>query len=242
MNVLLAVIGNGRSELLSQTLKSLEDQVQFDWMDQLMINDTGNEDYTAQLDEAYGIDWHIISHTKNRGLSGSVRSVWQYARIIGADYVFHVEEDFTFNEKINIQHMIDVMEHEPNMLQLALKRQPCNAEEAAAGGFMEMDPRAYEQVEYRERTPVYTMGSPNPRSFGRPPLHQFVKHRKFFTLNPSLYPLETTDYSWELGWGEKEFGEVVFGDQNNFSAYLGHITDPPKVTHIGGYRAEGWFV
>jgi len=103
-----------------------------------------------------------------------------------------------------------------------LKRQAVNDQEISVGGFMYQDPTSYE-----------------------PYIHDNVKwleHRKLFTLNPCLYPKWVVDLGWQVGWGEKEFSELLFSDPYVKCAYLGHMEDPPLVDHIGHYRGDGWRV
>lgn len=229
--VLLGVIGNGRKALLDKTLASLKENVNYPFLNKIMINDTGRTGYALQLEEQYAGEWHIISHQFNEGLSGSIRSLWAAARLYDVDYIFHVEEDFTFNRPIDIESLIDIIDlNEDKIAQIALKRQPCNPAEIEAGGFMQQDPDSYS---------LYHSSYKNNHVFREA---WFVTHRNFFTLNPCLYPRWVIDLGWEQGWGEKEFGERLFADENARCAYLGKIDDSPLVTHIGDYRGDNWFV
>lgn len=225
-NVILGVIGNGRKELLDRTIQSAKENLNYPFIKKIMINDTGDAQYAIQLEQEYGDEWHIISHQQNQGLSGSVRSLWAAALLLDADYVFHLEEDFTFNEPIyheDFKDMMDLLNHPSyKIAQMALKRQPCNSEEAHAGGFMQLNYQCY--------TEFHEMGM------------AWVLHRLFFTLNPSLYPRWVIELGWEQGWGEKEFGERLFADPSISCGYVGRINNPPLVTHIGNYRGNNWFV
>jgi len=232
--VVLGVIGNGRFELLQQTVASLEDKVKYPFRIKIMIDDTGDAQYAIKLQETFP-DWHIISHPTNQGLSGSIRSLWSAVKLLDAEYIFHVEEDFTFNENIDIDQMAAILELHPYLTQIALKRQPVNEAEAAAGGFMQQNPHSYSGVYY-----VKELGD-DPDGNDAVIWH-WVEHHNFFTLNPCLYPWWVTHIGWEQGWGEKEFGERLFGNPYLFCAYLGGLNDPPKVTHIGNYRGNNWFV
>ncbi len=228
--VLLGVIGNGRKALLDKTLASLKENVNYPFLNKIMINDTGRTGYALQLEEQYAGEWHIISHQFNEGLSGSIRSLWAAARLYDVDYIFHVEEDFTFNQPIDIDSMRNILEFNPNIAQVALKRQPCNPAEIEVGGFMQQDPDSYEVSGLRSLD-----GDDSDWVF-------HAKHRNFFTLNPCLYPRWVIDLGWEQGWGEKEFGERLFADANVQCAFLGKVNDPPLVDHIGNYRGNNWFV
>ena len=220
IKVILGVIGNGRKELLDQTIVSANENLKYPFFKKVMINDTGNVDYSSQLLREYGDEWHIISHQVNQGLSGSIRSLWEFAKDLDVDYIFHLEEDFTFYEQIEIEKLLSAFDS--NIAQVSLKRQPVNYEEAHYGGFMERDRHTY--VEYKKGDVAYSA------------------HRNFFTLNPGLYPRWIVDLGWESGWGEKEFGDRLFLNSDVKCAYYGTVDDPPKVNHIGSYRGENWFV
>lgn len=225
MKVLLGVIGNGRSDLLAQTMASLEEKVKYPFYKRILIDDTGSAEYAIELEEKYGNKFHIIAHPENQGLSGSIRTLWEAAQILDVDYIFHVEEDFTFNVEPPIEDMIDILNMAPYLWQVALKRQPVNADEAEVGGFMQQDPSAYIQY-YSNHNPSLT----------------WLEHRKLFTLNPCVYPITITRPLWPKGGGEREFSDRVFLNEESRCAYLGSIEDEPMVTHIGSYRGENWFV
>lgn len=223
-DVLLGVITNGREELLEQTIASIEKNLQYDFVLKVIIDDSGNTEHSLRLQEKYGDNFQVISHATNRGLSGSIRSLWEVAQILDVDYIWHQEDDFTFNEPVNIDLMISILEARPNLWQLALKRQPVNAEEAAVGGFMELAPETYFEHGFIDSDAIW------------------LEHRNFFTLNPCLYPISITRPLWPEGGGEKEFGERIFQNPEVMCGYLGTVADEPKVNHIGNYRTGEWTV
>lgn len=234
-NVMLGVIGNGRHEFLSQAVESLKKNVQYPWRIKVMINDTGDMQYAQYLEETYP-DWHVVSHQKNKGLSGSIMSLWSAARLLDVDYVFHVEEDFTFPQPIDIGLLKEILVADSTLAQIALKRQPCNEAEAAAGGFMQQNPGSYATHWYHSRpASIYT-------DFKEPYRYEYVTHRNFFTLNPCLYPMKTIDIGWQQGWGEREFSERLFAKDEVYCGFLGGIHDSHIVNHIGNYRGNNWFV
>ena len=79
--------------------------------------------------------------------------------------MFHQEQDFTFNEPVELNRMAQVLDRNPHLMQMAMRRQPWNPIEEAAGGIVESDPDAYLEV-----------------SDG---LSTWLEHRKFFTTNRS---------------------------------------------------------
>lgn len=224
MKVLLGIIDNKRPEYLSKTIESIEQKLNFDFISKVLIDDSGDKMYSNYLLDMYGNNYSICSHSTNKGLSGSIRSLWDIARSIDVDFVFHVEGDFLFNIDIDINNLSRIFEVESNLAQVALKRQPVNHEEASVGGLMEMNPSTYVD-KYIESLDF-----------------NWVEHRNYFTLNPSLYPRWVIDLGWEVGWGEKEFSDRLFSNQLNRCGFFGKKEDPPIVTHIGTSRGSNWFL
>jgi|LakMenEpi03Aug12_release.lakeMendotaPanAssembly.Ray.scaffolds.fasta_scaffold06563_31 hypothetical protein len=219
--VLLGVIDNKRPEFLAATIESLQKNINYNFGYKVLINDSGDAEYARFLESVYGDYFdQIISHKENLGLSGSIRSLWALAEELDVDYVWHQEGDFTFNENISIEHIIKILENDRFLAQVALKRQPCNPTELEYGGFMELNRDSYL---YNDEL-------------------NYLSHSNFFTLNPSLYPRWVYKLGWESGWGEAEFSSMLFSNRFLKCGYLGSLIDQPKVLHIGGYRAEGWFV
>ena len=220
--IILGIIDNKRPEFLAQTITSIEANISYDFLKKVIIDDSGDAAYGIYLQELYGNRYHIISHVKNLGLSGSVRSLWGLALFLDADFVMHIEGDFTFNQSIDVEDLWYVLGEYKNIAQVALKRQPCNPGEIEVGGFMKQNPESYRSGICGGKL--------------------YVTHRNFFTLNPCVYPRWVMELGWEQGWGEKEFGERLFANPETYCAYLGKIDDPPLVEHIGNYRGNNWFV
>lgn len=225
MKVLLGIIGNGRPDFLERSTASIEEKVKYPFFGRILIDDSGDAKYAEELEQKYGSRYHVIAHPENRGLSGSIRTLWETAQMLDVDYIFHVEEDFTFEVDVDIEKMISILNMAPHLWQVALKRQPVNAEEAEVGGFMQQDPGAYVQY-YSNFDPSLV----------------WVEQRKFFTLNPCVYSINITRPLWPKGGGEREFSQHVFQNEESACAFLGSIDDPPLVDHIGNYRGGSWSV
>jgi hypothetical protein len=91
--------------------------------------------------------------------------------------VFSTEDDFLFARPVDLSAMGAVLDANPHLVQLALRRQPWNAEERSAGGIVEQHPEAY--TEHRD-------------SEGR----AWLEHRLFMTTNPSLYRRSLCAMGW----------------------------------------------
>lgn len=218
--ILLGVIGNGRKELLDQTLKGLTRWLVCGYeLIKVAIDDTGDAEYQASVrDDILPIDWNFFPHAKNRGLSGSIQTLWMLANKWEADYILHFEEDFLLGDWLNVDELLGYLTKYPYLGQIALKRQHVNSDEVAAGGFMHQYEDDY--VEYDDR----------------------VETTKLFTFNPCLYEVDKiTKYPYPDQGGERELTDRLlhFYPDMKFG-YVGKKDDPPRVWHTGSYRAPGW--
>lgn len=152
--------------------------------------------------------------THNLGLAGAVQSAWAWALATGADYLFHVEEDFTFRCDVDATRLAATLDANPHLAQVVLKRQPWNEQEKAAGGIIETAPDAY------------TDGN------------GFVEHEVLFSLNPCLIPRRVLQLGWPAG-NEAGFSDACRTAGYRF-AFYGHRDDAPLVRHDGFQRGTGW--
>lgn len=189
----------------------------------LLLIDDGREDYLPRcllslgsaIDEDFDQIVHVDDTAHELGFAGAIQAGWEQ---VDTEYVFHVESDFIFNAHIPLGRMRAVLSPNTHLAQLALKRQPWNESERAAGGIVEQHPD-----DYTERN-------------GHGGL-VWTEHRKFFTTNPSLYRAEMC----RRGWPQREHSEGHFGlglveDGYSF-AFWGGKFDPPMVEHVGAVRA-----
>lgn len=124
------------------------------------------------------------------------------------DYVFHLEEDFLFQE-LDIAGMVRVLEANPDLAQVVLKRQPWNHLEHAAGGIMEQWPDEYEDCD------------------------GFLRHRRIFSLNPCLIPRHVVAKGWAGSEGDMT-GRCL--EEGLAFAFYGARQDPPRCIHVGEVR------
>lgn len=196
------------------------------------ISDRGNqylpgcvESFDLCVDRRHIGGMHVVDDSAHQlGLAGAVQAAWEWALSTGCDYLFHVEEDFRFHT-LPLAQMQWILETNPHLAQVVLKRQPWSAEEKAAGGQIETNPGAYTQR----------------RAFGRSIF--WVEHTTLFSLNPCLIPRRVL----ELGWPS---GPIGVGNETGFTAkchaaglsfaYFGKIEDPPRCEHVGHHRGSGW--
>lgn len=215
--VSLIVITDGRQDCIKSTIDRLNSIVSFNFFEKIIINDSANVAYHNYLSQRF-IDFKIVSHETRRGLAGAVQSAWNsYSK--EAEFIFHLEDDFLFNEEPNIDNMITLLEQNKYLAQMALVRAPVNPPEEQVGGFVFQHLEDYHQKD------------------------GFFEHQRLFTLNPSIYPVSTAEIGWPDHGGETEFTNKVHSiDPEKKFGFYGNIYDKPKVTHIGGKRSEGWFL
>ena len=166
---------------------------------------------------------HVVDDTAHEmGMAGAVKDGWQWAVRQNADYLLHIEEDFRLID-LPLRAMRQVLDLNPHLAQVVLKRQPWSNEERAAGGQIETNPDAYVQ---REAGGL-----------------RWVEHATLFSVNPCLIPRRTLDLEWSPthpGGVERAITEACEAADMHF-AYYGHRTDPPRCEHVGHVRAStGW--
>jgi hypothetical protein len=209
----LVLITDGRFDYLAECVRSLRENVDLGWFDRrVCVFDAAG----GQRLELPGFD--VIHHEKRSGLAAAVRSGWE--AVNGAEFVFHVEEDFTFDEPVDLEGMSNVLYRRQHVAQMCLLRGPWSPEEHAAGGIVEMHP-----ADYRQRSDLY----------GR----YWLEHDRLFSLNPCLIPGHIVDRGWP-DTNEAGFTEQLLCHGYRF-AYWGD--GKPQVTHIGvegGMGSPGW--
>jgi hypothetical protein len=196
VTIALLLISDGRDEYLQRTRTSLVEML-------------------PRFDHVI----HVDDREHRLGFAGAIQEGWRQVLETDARYVFHLEQDFTFNRPVDVAGMATVLQARPHLAQLALRRQPWNDAERAAGGIVEQHPDDYVE-----------------RSLGP---YRWLEHRRFFTTNPCLYRTWICRQGWPDGAdSEGRFGirlletkpEARFG-------YWGARDSGEAVTHIGEHRA-----
>jgi len=196
MSIALLLISDGRDEYLARTRASAVAMLpRFDHV--IHVDDAGHE----------------------LGFAGAIQEGWRRVLATDAHYVFHLEQDFTFNRPAGVAGMAQVLRARPHLAQLALRRQPWNAAERAAGGIVEQHPDDYVE-----------------RALGP---YRWLEHRRFFTTNPCLYRRWICAQDWPDGpESEGRFGiELLQRRPDMRFAFWGARDSGEAVTHIGEMRA-----
>lgn len=230
--IALLVMTDGRKDCIARTIPSAFEHLDGPITELIVHDDSGDPEYRQWLRgwlEQWGgdVELQIKTTTGRRGFGAAVRSAWAYtAARSSARYVFHLEDDFTFNRPVDLRAMMDVLDRNPYIAQLALRRQAWNPAEVEAGGVVEQHPDAYDDVcDDRGRC--------------------WLEHRLFFSTNPSLFRRSMLSCDWPAGehsegkfthWLLSDGTPEVAGPAVRF-AYWGKRSDDPWVEHIGHERA-----
>lgn len=217
MSVALVVVTDGRGEYLSQAIKSLRESL-VPWPEyRYIVDDSGNRLYAAMLRDLYGGEFGIAHHPEREGFVATVAHAWHTAvQLPDVEFVFHAEDDFTYNEPVDLERMIEILDENPHLAQLVLKRQPVNSDEEAAGDITRVRPDLWQQH------PTFTEYCWN------------------FSTNPSLIPRHVLQTCLRRGVGTAEMEITRFLQGLGYTfGYVGDLDDAPRVHHIGEHRADG---
>lgn len=215
--IAVLVIGDGRDAIRQQTLLSFCTEV-----------------YGYRLAEVVEVD----DRRHDLGFCGAIQAGWdelrrieQWNRACGGDggweYVFHLEEDWRFTGEVDVRDLATVLDMDPSVAQVALRRGPVNDYERRAGGVVECWPHEYEQC----AAPRLPPGADVP----------YLRHQLFWTTNPSLYRMELLGtHTWPSGPGcEDAFGAGLRAEGRRF-AYAGARADAPLLHHNGARTGTGY--
>lgn len=185
----------------------------------VIYDDSGDALNRSRLHDAFPT--FVIAHSPEGrlGFGGAIRFMWRYLAAWGEQpFVFHLEDDFTFSRDVDLEAMASVLEKNPHLVQMALRRQAWNDAERAAGGVVEVSPTDY----------VDCFDGAN----------DWLEHNKFWTTNPSLYRRVVCSQ----GWPEDPHSEGKMGAQlRAISTYVrfgywGARASGAWVEHIGRER------
>jgi len=217
--IALAVVTDGRDcvhTTIASALAMLEGPITEYWL----YDDSGDILHTAALRSRYApIGFRVWSHPGGRqGFGGAIRYLWStLTEESDAEWVWHCEDDFTFNREVPLARMATVLRTNAHLAQICLRRQAWNEAEKAAGGIVELNPG-----DYVDRRDV----------FG----NQWLEHRRCFSSNPCLYRRSLCQRGWpDVKHSEGVFTHDLLADGYRF-AYWGDRYDPPWVTHTGHER------
>lgn len=222
--IALLVITDGREEYLNLALTSAADNLDPHLLETKILVDDSGMPPVRDLDA----DWQTVYHSERRGFVSAINSGWAAAAASGAEFVFHLEGDFIFNESVDLMAMMATLDAHPELAHLVLRRQPWNSTEIAQGSMGGLGPGdtytvQTDRVEDRNGDPHNVI---------------WTEHEQFYSTNPALVPRHTFERQFPAG------SEVGFAADLRVEAqrvaFWGGPQEAPRVTHIGRRRAEGW--
>ncbi len=173
----LVMLSNGRREYLLETYKSFREHASTAPANCTIVNDSGDPAFRDWLEKSDTFkDFMKVHHAKNRGFGMATTSAWEQAAKAKSPYVFYLEEDFVFDRPFIIRDMAQVLQDRSDLAQVALLRAPFFKAELKAGSIPNEHPKHY--------TRQTTRGI------------RFLKHKLFYTTNPSLMKRETFASGW----------------------------------------------
>lgn len=156
------------------------------------------------------------------GFCGAIREGWDRLRALPDwDYVFHLEEDWRFDRPLSLARMIDVLDSDSLLAQVALRRHAVNPEERKAGGVVEMWPD-----EYVEKTLIDEGWASD-----------YLEHGLYFTTNPCVYRRDIVEhFDWPKGPACEAAFTTAVRDLGGRFALWGSRAGGPWITHTGTIR------
>jgi hypothetical protein len=219
--IALVVFTNGRSTI-HRTIASAEANLKGPISERWIHDDSGDPANHEMLRTTYP-GYRLIAPDHNLGFGGAIDNAWRtLCHGSDAEFVWHQEDDFTFNREVPLHNFMRILNCAPDLVNLALRRQPVNAYEEQAGGVVECWPKAYE-----------------PRWIGEGRTRiDWLEHRLFFTTNPGMYRRELI---WQHEWpqcsgSEGAFTQQILQDEEARFGYYGRRDSGEAVCHIGDQR------
>jgi hypothetical protein len=169
-----------------------------------------NLDLLEDIKRKFKINKMILNGSR-LGIEGSVQEAWRNVPD-KCDFIWHQENDFTYNEEIDLSVFIKVLSNR-HIFQVALLRQAWYENEIEKGGIFKANHSIFRNANYKGV--------------------DLVLHRGFFTHNPSLYRKSIINSEFP-NYNEYSFVKhLLSNDSNGWCSYYGKTSDGPRVTHIG---------
>jgi hypothetical protein len=217
-NICILFFTTSRYEYLIPTMESFNDNVDFgdNNIYKILIDDyplRRNEDMLNLLVKKYNID-KLILNDENMGYSAAWKKMWE-AIPKNTDYIWHQEDDFTFNKKIDINNLMSLLENKKiQLFQIFLKRNI-----------------VFETNDYIEKIENNKCGE-DVNINGQ----NLVLSNHYFNSNPCLYPYWITQENYS---GNPQETPIINHLKqkyiHGYSAMLGARNDTNIINHIGMY-------
>lgn len=126
VKILHVMFSTNRINYLTKTLDAAWNKLDFSGLQvhKMFIDDypLGRDDKSiVRLVKQYGFE-EIILHYKNMGITSTWNQLFQIVRDRKYDYIFHQEDDVEPTEIIKVQHLVEILQANPDLSQVQLKR------------------------------------------------------------------------------------------------------------------------
>jgi hypothetical protein len=149
------------------SLASLNERVTGPIVQRVVYSDwAGHRDELAAIANEAG--FYVVGDG-HHGYTGARRRLWTYlAKRARGQYVFATEDDFVYDRDVDLAAMIETLDEQPDVRQLALLRGPYYPRELEAGGVLESLSTPVELQNHRptRSSRTATTSRPTPRSSG----------------------------------------------------------------------------
>lgn len=226
--VTLVVTSGGKAETwedrrsyLEASLASLS-KVTGPIVQRVIYSDWPDDIRTGELQEIASRHGFYVVGEGNHGHTGMRQRLWKYlAKHAQGDYIFATEDDFGYDQPVDLDAMLAVLRKQPHLAQLALLRDACYPDERETGGILGWP------------LPAFTFHA------------GWFSHREFWTNNPSLFRKALTERPWPDTrenpiTGRGPGSEVIFGRQLTRDPRIRYGfwgSGEPWVRHLGVVRA-----
>jgi len=238
--VVVSFLTDGRSEYLSQTVKSWETHSDIlKSKNKLIFDDSGDESYREYLRNTY-TNYKIVPISENRvKINRAIHFAHQYIKSLNCSHTVWIEDDQILLLDINILNMIEIIERE-KLLQLSLVRAPFFYDELGDKNIID--------TLTKNGWPMVDMGD-------------YTAHEVIFPLHPHVFPNRILDCKWQQDddavFCESKFAKRLFSlfprtsDKLRLGFY-GNKDSDPQNKHIGKYgnntakyywnESEDWYL
>lgn len=223
MTTMLAVLTtSARRDYIEQAVTSAQENLKGDIGARVIFTDPDLA-YGRWLQDRFP-DFAVLSCGPRQGYGPAMRSAW--ATIVKLDvdddHVFWLEDDFVFQRPVDVDAMTAVLQRHPELVQLALRRQPWNDDEIAAGGVVELHPHWFTDRRDDELDA------------------DWLEQSAWWTDNPSLFRRSLCAIGWPEGEGSEGMFSFVVKDRHGDVrfGYWGARDSGEAVAHIGERSAR----
>ena len=125
-----------RRGYLERSLASLAEQVSGPIVQRVVYDCWGDAAIRREVEAlAIPLGFYVVGPTSPVDFTASMQALWGYLRRrVRAEYVFAVEDDFTYDRPVELADLVLALKANPDLVQMALLRDACYPDERETGG------------------------------------------------------------------------------------------------------------